>query len=162
MANTGINPFRPFSVIDDVLRSLPGVAVADRTQGFIPALETERNGADLVIRVDLPGMDPEKDIDIELHGRTLTVSGERRDETSGDGVREVRYGSFSRTATLPAKVGEDAITADYVNGVLTVRVAGAYAQVQPKKISISHHADAPVDAQGESSAEDADKDAAEK
>lgn len=158
MANT-ISPFHPFSVLDDVFRGFPGAAFGRSVDGFVPALETEKSGSDLQIKVDLPGLDPEKDIDIELHGRNLTISGERRDETNGDGVHEVRYGKFSRSLALPAKVSEDAVSANYDKGVLTVRVDGAYAEVSPKKIAVSGGTD---QTQVTTTAEDANGEAAAK
>nr|WP_246310583.1 Hsp20/alpha crystallin family protein [Nesterenkonia sandarakina] len=110
---------------------------AQRQGGFVPAVDAHRDGEDLVLRADLPGVDPEKDVAVELTGRTLTVSGERRSETEAEGLREVRYGSFSRTVTLPGEVSSDAISASYESGVLTVRVTGVYATEQPRKITIS-------------------------
>ncbi|GAA1137083.1 Hsp20/alpha crystallin family protein [Nesterenkonia lutea] len=137
--NNSLTRLDPFTLIDDVFRTMrtPGVDPAQRQSGFVPPVDAHRDGEDLLLRADLPGIDPEKDVSVELTGRTLTVSGERRSETEADGLREVRYGSFSRTITLPSEVSEDAITADYESGVLTVRVAGVYAQEQPRKIEVS-------------------------
>jgi HSP20 family molecular chaperone IbpA len=68
------------------------------------------------------------------------VRGERRDErtedTDGHGLREVRYGSFRRSFTLPAHVSADAVHASYDAGVLTVRVTAAYAGTTARQITI--------------------------
>ncbi|GAA1118970.1 Hsp20/alpha crystallin family protein [Nesterenkonia jeotgali] len=139
MINNSLTRLDPFALIDDVFRSVraPSMDAAQRQAGFVPAVDAHRDGEDLVLRADLPGVDPEKDVAVELTGRTLTVSGERRSETEAEGLREVRYGSFSRTVTLPGEVSSDAISASYESGVLTVRVTGVYATEQPRKITIS-------------------------
>lgn len=139
MINNSLTRLDPFTLLDDVFRTVraPSMDVAQRQAGFVPAVDAHREGEDLVLRADLPGIDPEKDVAVELAGRTLTVSGERRSETEAEGLREVRYGSFSRTITLPGEVSSDAISATYESGVLTVRVTGVYATEQPRKIQIS-------------------------
>src|SRR5207302_734 len=81
-------------------------------------------------------VDVRKDITVEVTGRQLTVRGERRDErTSEDGgrnLREVRYGSFSRSFTLPEHVDPEVVSATYGAGVLSVRGAGAYRSTAPR------------------------------
>ena len=89
-----------------------------------------REGDDAVVRLELPGVDVTKDVTVEVESGRLTVRGERRDEQSGEGFRQSRYGSFSRTFTLPEHVADDAVSASYDAGVLTVRVAGAHASVE--------------------------------
>jgi HSP20 family protein len=70
----------------------------------------------------------------------LTISGERRAEerreSSGYYVRERRYGSFRRSMTLPQGVDESSISARFDGGVLEVRVAGAAAVQEPRRIQI--------------------------
>ncbi len=112
--------------------------------GFSPAAEIVKDGEDAVVRLELPGVDVEKDVNVELdHGR-LVIHGERRDqyacespEKDGRTLREVRYGSFRRSFQLPAHITGEAVTASYDAGVLTVRVAGAYAGTQAQRIEIS-------------------------
>ncbi|MCH8559759.1 Hsp20/alpha crystallin family protein [Nesterenkonia sp. LB17] len=137
--NNSLTRLDPFALIDDVFRSMrtPSMDAAQRQAGFVPAVDAHREGEDLVLRADLPGIDPDKDVAVELTGRTLTVSGERRSETEAEGLREVRYGSFSRTITLPGEVSSDAISATYESGVLTVRVTGVYATEEPRKIQVT-------------------------
>lgn len=109
--------------------------------GFRPATEIVKDGDDAVVRVELPGVDVEKDVNVELDQGRLVIHGERRDEHAEDKdgrtLREVRYGSFRRSFQLPAHVTSDALSASYDAGVLTVRVAGAYAGTQAKRIAIS-------------------------
>lgn len=139
MLNTSLTRLDPFALFDDVARSLrsPLAEPVQRSAGFVPPVDARRDGEDLVLQADLPGINPEEDVAVELSGRTLTISGERRSEHDAEGMREVRYGSFSRTVTLPADVGEEAISAGYDAGVLTVRVAGVYAEEKPQRIRIT-------------------------
>ena len=80
----------------------------------------------LVIRAELPGIDPEKDVEITASDGVLHIRGERRDEHEEDEKgyrrRELRYGSFSRSLPLPPGVKESDISADYKNGILEIRI----------------------------------------
>ncbi|MGO8726334.1 MAG: AarF/UbiB family protein [Streptosporangiaceae bacterium] len=75
-----------------------------------------------VIRAELPGLDPEKDIEVAVDGRTLTILAERRQEDSGPYRSEFRYGSLSRSVRLPARVDAKDVTARYEKGILEVSV----------------------------------------
>jgi HSP20 family protein len=108
--------------------------------GFSPAAEIAKDGDDAVVRVELPGVDVEKDVNVEVDKGQLVIRGERRDERSEDKggrtLSEVRYGSFRRSFKLPAHVTSDAISASYDAGVLTVRVAGAHKGAEAQRIAI--------------------------
>jgi HSP20 family protein len=108
--------------------------------GFSPAAEIVKDGEDAVVRVELPGVDVAKDVNVEVDRGHLVIHGERRDEraeeTDGRTLREVRYGSFRRSFKLPAHVTSDAISASYDAGVLTVRVAGAHKGAESQRIAI--------------------------
>ncbi|MCV7049423.1 Hsp20/alpha crystallin family protein [Mycobacterium heidelbergense] len=109
--------------------------------GFRPAAEIVKDGDDAVVRLELPGVDVEKDVNVEVDKGRLVIHGEHRDERAGeeDGrtLREIRYGSFRRTFQLPAHVTGEAIAASYDAGVLTVRVTGAYSGTQAQRIAIT-------------------------
>jgi HSP20 family molecular chaperone IbpA len=79
-----------------------------------------------VLRAELPGIDPDRDVAIELVGDRLTISGERREERrddTGDKThREFHYGSFRRTVSVPRGVQPEDVTATYADGVLEIRV----------------------------------------
>ena len=98
----------------------------------------QRDG-DLMLRAELPGVKLE-DVDITVHDRVLTISGERKleEETERGGyyVRERRHGSFRRSMTLPEGVEEDRIRARFQDGVLEVTIEGAAAVREPKRIQI--------------------------
>ena len=106
--------------------------------GFSPAAEIVKE--DAVVRLELPGVDVAKDVNVELDRGRLVIHGERRDERSEEKdrrtLREVRYGSFRRSFKLPAHVTSDAISASYDAGVLTVRVAGAHKGAEAQRIAI--------------------------
>lgn len=140
---------RPAWDVDRWMRDFFGPAPASDwftpvASGLRPAAEIVRDGEDAVVRLELPGVDVEKDVTVEVdHGR-LVIHGERRDEHAaqdpekdGRTLREVRYGSFRRSFGLPAHVNGEAISASYDAGVLTVRVAGAHAGTQAQRIEIS-------------------------
>jgi HSP20 family molecular chaperone IbpA len=137
----------PFAEFDALIRQAFPATVAARSgrPAFSPAADILRDGDDAVITLDAPGLDFENDITVELDGSSLVIAGERRDETADQtpdkGVarlrKEIRYGAFRRSFTLPEHVTADALTATYDAGVLTVRVAGAYAGTQPQKIAVT-------------------------
>lgn len=137
--------FDPFAEFDALVRNAFG-PVATRRNGFVPAAEIARDGDDAVVRVELPGLDVDRDVTVEVDRGQLVVRGERRDERTeeqdGRSLREVRYGSFFRSFALPQHVTADAISASYDAGVLTVRVAGAYAGTGAKKIAVTSGAGA--------------------
>ena len=95
---------------------------------FVPAMDVTTRGDDLVVKLELPGVDLEKDVEISVDKDLLHISGkrsaEREEEKEGYHVREMRYGSFERTFPLPAGTGPEAVSAEYKDGILEVKVAG--------------------------------------
>ncbi len=75
-----------------------------------------------VVRAELPGLDPEHDIEVTVEGRILTIRAERRQQDNGPCRSEFRYGSLARTVRLPAGVDAADVTARYGKGVLEVSV----------------------------------------
>jgi HSP20 family protein len=136
---------RPAWDTDRWLRDFFGPASADWykpvTSGFNPAAEIVKDGDDAVVRLELPGVDVEKDVNVEVDKGRLVIHGEHRDEHAeqedGRTLREIRYGSFRRSFQLPTHVTSEAIAASYDAGVLTVRVTGAYAGTQPQRIEVT-------------------------
>ena len=92
---------------------------------FSPGVELKRSGDDLELSLELPGIDPQKDVELRLQGNQLVISGERRREKSEKGYTEFSYGSFSRSLELPTGITEEHISADYEAGVLRIKVQGA-------------------------------------
>jgi HSP20 family protein len=89
-----------------------------------------------VVRAEMPGIDPGKDVTITIDDRLLTISAERAEETTDKNRSEFRYGSFSRTVVLPADANEQDIKASYAKGILTVRVPAAEPAKGHRKIQI--------------------------
>ena len=130
---------RPAWSLDRWVNDFFGPATAS-DWAFRPAAEIVRDGDDAVVRVELPGVDVEKDVHVEVDKGALIIHGERRDEheeqKNGRTLREVRYGSFRRSFALPSHVSGDAVGASYDAGVLSVRVKGAYAGSAPHRVAI--------------------------
>jgi HSP20 family protein len=89
-------------------------------------VEEYREDGTLVIHADLPGIDPDKDVEITVSDGMLHIEAERREEEKreekGYVRRELRYGSLSRSLPLPARVTGADITATYQAGVLEIRI----------------------------------------
>lgn len=84
-------------------------------------VEESRDDGSYTVKAELPGIDPDKDIDITVDDGLLTVHAERTEEKKDKQRSEFRYGSFTRSVQLPPGVDEKSITATYDKGVLTVR-----------------------------------------
>jgi HSP20 family protein len=105
---------------------------------ILPSLDLAETDGNVEVRMDIPGMDA-KDIDIQVNGNLLTISGERKEEREEKGKTfhrvERRVGSFSRTVTLPCPVKEEAVDAQYKNGILTVKLPKSE-EAKSKKITV--------------------------
>jgi HSP20 family protein len=92
----------------------------------------------VVVKSAIPGVKPE-DIDISLTGDTLTIKGETKSEEEVKEEnyvrREMRYGSFARTLSVPTSVVTDKAEAKFADGVLTLTLPKAE-EVKPKAIQI--------------------------
>ena len=104
-------------------------------------LEEFRENGTLVVRAELPGIDPDRDVEITVAEGTLCIRAERREkhEARGDGDfyrSEFRYGQFSRTLPLPAGVGPEDVVADYTDGILEVRLPLREAGSGPTRVAV--------------------------
>ena len=103
-------------------------------------VEEYREDGTLVVRADLPGIDPAKDVELTVSDGILHIEAERREEEKreekGYVRQEVRYGSVSRSLPLLEGVNEADITAAYKDGVLEIRVPEPKRE-PAKKIAIS-------------------------
>ena len=75
-----------------------------------------------VLRAELPGIDPDKDVQVTVANGLLTLHAERQEEKKTANRSEFRYGAFHRAVRLPANADEKGITAGYDSGILTVTV----------------------------------------
>jgi HSP20 family protein len=115
---------------------------SDWEGGNLLRVEQFRDGNTLVIRAEAPGIDPEKDVDIQIANGVLHIRAERqeRSEQKDKSVfrSEFRYGAFVRDIPLPDGVKEDDIKASYNDGILEVRVPLPKGEeAEPKKISVN-------------------------
>lgn len=107
---------------------------------FIPNADIRETENRYLMDIDLPGY-TDKDININLHGKTLTVSScreEKKEKNEADGsyiIRERISKEFSRRFTLPNDIDGDNISADFENGVLQVTIPRK-AETKPKQIPI--------------------------
>jgi HSP20 family protein len=76
-----------------------------------------------VLRAELPGIDPEQDLELTVSNGVLTISAHRQQEADRKHWSEFRYGAFARSVALPAGADEDHIQASYDQGVLEVVVS---------------------------------------
>lgn len=139
------SPFREMErfrrEFDDVFNRFLGSRESETTTASSPPIESFIEGNDVVVRADLPGIDP-KDVEVTVTGDTLTLRAKREQKTEHKERdflhREVSYGSYERTLTLPAGVKPDEIKAAYSNGVLELRMP-APQQMAARKVPIQIH-----------------------
>ena len=108
-------------------------------QRWVPSMDLVESGDEYVLRADLPGVSQE-DVSIEVVNDTLTISGERKadhhESTDGFVRLERSFGTFARSLTLPKGVDAEAVSAQFVDGVLTLRIPKPE-QAKPRRIQIS-------------------------
>lgn len=106
---------------------------------WLPSMDLVERGDEYILRADLPGVSQE-DVNIEIEENVLTISGERKadhhESTDGFVRIERSFGAFSRSLTLPKGVDAEAVTAQFVDGVLTLRVPKPE-QAKPRRIQIA-------------------------
>ena len=107
-------------------------------EGWIPAIESKIENGNVIVKADLPGIDP-KEVSISVLGNQLTIEGERKHEEKKEEknyfYQEVSYGKFSRTISLPEGVDADKVKANYKNGVLEITLP-APKHLASKKVAI--------------------------
>jgi HSP20 family protein len=106
-------------------------------------LEEYREDDVVVVKAEMPGIDPEKDVEITISDDTLHIRVERKekreetDKEKGSYRSEFRYGRFSRNIPLPAGTTDEQVKASYANGILEVRVPVKEEVAAQRKIPIS-------------------------
>lgn len=142
-------PFRHISTLQDridklfreTLNRFPGDFTGEALEGstWAPAVDILETDNEIVLRADLPGIDP-KDVDIQIHDGTLTLRGERQreSEVKQDNYHRVErvYGSFMRSFALPQTVESDKAEAQYANGVLELKLPKR-PEAKPKQIKVA-------------------------
>jgi len=131
---TWMNQMAPFERTDAWMDRLNEAAI--RVEEF----EMEKN---YVIRAEVPGIDPEKDVELSVAGGVLRLMVHRQKESHGSDARhyrsEFRYGSFTRLVALPVGASEEDVKAKYDDGILEVRIPLNGSQAHERRIPISKH-----------------------
>lgn len=106
---------------------------------WAPAIELKSTDTELVLRTELPGIEA-KDLDVQVTREAVAISGEYRTEHKTEEGRllrsEFRYGNFHRVIPLPVVVQNDAVKADFTNGVLTLTLPKVDAD-RPKVVKLN-------------------------
>jgi HSP20 family protein len=120
-------------------QSLVGDLLAWLNAGSEPEVRVEEwiDGDKRIIRADIPGVDPQKDIDLTVEGGLLKLGGQRREEEHDEYRTEIRYGRFERVIALPPGTTADDVSAHYENGVLTVTMPAQRA-LASTKVPVTH------------------------
>ncbi len=142
------DPFRELNTLQDqmnrLFRDSFGAPSTGREESltsgsFVPPVDVYEDEHKIVLKMEVPGID-QKDIDIRLEDNVLTVRGERKfeKEEKEENFQRVerRYGSFSRSFTLPNTVDTNDVNADYENGILKISL-GRRAEAKPKQIKVN-------------------------
>ena len=140
------DPFREYVSLQDRVNRLfresqggEGREESLASSSFAPPVDVYEDEHHITLKLEVPGID-EKDIDIRIENNTLTVQGERKfeQEEKEENYRRVesRYGSFTRTFTLPTTVDSEKVEASYDKGVLKVKLAKK-AEAKPKQIKVN-------------------------
>jgi HSP20 family protein len=115
-----INKWSPSDVLEPIRRFLDG----DLTMSSI-RVEQFLDGSTLVVRAEVPGIDPETDVDVSVADGMLHIKAAREEKSEHKDKAgyhsEFRYGSFTRSISLPPGAREEDVTASYKDGVLEVR-----------------------------------------
>ncbi|MEN6448781.1 MAG: Hsp20/alpha crystallin family protein [Syntrophaceae bacterium] len=93
-----------------------------------PSLDVYENSEELCVEVEIPGVNP-NDVNVEMVGRTLMITGMKKDPLANKGVRYIRlersFGKFTRELDIPERFNLEKVEARFVDGVLKIRVARA-------------------------------------
>jgi HSP20 family molecular chaperone IbpA len=126
--------FPEFSELFAGFPSLAGIRPAFDTH--VMRLEDEMKDGRYLVRAEMPGVDPAKDIEITVRDGQLTIKAERSETKEFNGRSEFSYGSFVRTVSLPAGADEDNIEATYDKGILTVSVAVSEPKPAERRVQV--------------------------
>ncbi len=139
-----VNPWKDFERLRDEINDLFNVGLDSEPRGLFerhvsPALDLTEEADHFKVMCELPGIE-QKDIDITITGKVLTIKGERKGENRNEGEKvfkkESWTGSFQRTISLPQTVDPDRnIDAVLANGILTLTLPKKE-EAKPKQITV--------------------------
>jgi HSP20 family molecular chaperone IbpA len=132
--------------MDDIVRGFVGtrtrlaypVLPQFAQKPFAPRMDVFGRDDDLVVKLELPGIDPGKDVTVEVREGMLVIAGERRREKEVKEEAyyrmEASYGAFERQIAIPEGIEESRISAAYADGVLEVIVPKGAAKEAEKVV----------------------------
>ncbi|WP_055586617.1 Hsp20/alpha crystallin family protein [Peterkaempfera griseoplana] len=100
-------------------------------------IEQYPEGDRYVVKAEIPGIDPGRDLEVTVQEGMLTLQAERTEESRDKDRSEFRYGSLSRTVTLPVGAREDDIRAEYSAGILTISIGMQQEAASPRRIEVT-------------------------
>ncbi len=106
--------------------------------GHMIRVEDVLTDTQYLIRAELPGLQPDKDIQVTVDEGVLTIRAEREEQAQTRGRSEFRYGLLQRSVRLPAGADSEHVTARYDSGVLEVTVPLAAPQPSGRQIPVTH------------------------
>src|SRR6516162_2558331 len=131
------HPRSLFPELSELFAGIPSLAgMRPVLDTHVMRLEDEMKDGRYVVRAEMPGVDPEKDIEITVRDGQLTIRAERSEKKDFDGRSEFSYGSFARTVSLPAGADEDNIEATYDQGILTVSVGVSEPKPAERRVQV--------------------------
>jgi|GEM_PF-4362135 len=137
MANQVQPPRRPMPTLFDWLESNFPFKSPFASDEHAIRIEEYLNGDVYTVRAEIPGVDPDRDIEIGVERGHLTLAAERTEQFVDGKRSEFHYGYLTRTVPLPEGIAEDEITADYVDGVLTVSAPVRGTTATRRKVTIN-------------------------
>lgn len=145
----GLRKFELFPGIDSIRRDMdalfgslarpfPAFGMTER-EGWLPTLDVYKKDGEMVIRLDLPGIE-KKDVKVKVLDDVLMIEGERKLEKKIEELnylcQEAFYGTFTRRIALPNPVEEYEVKATFENGVLEIHVPVKVEAETPKEIPV--------------------------
>jgi HSP20 family molecular chaperone IbpA len=123
--------------LSQLINGLPAFApLRPFFENTVMRLEDETQEGLYEVRAELPGVEPNDDIEVTVRDGRLTIKAQRTRTTESNGLSEFSYGSFTRTVSLPADANEDEISATYDRGILTVSVPLSDTTPSEKRVEV--------------------------
>jgi HSP20 family protein len=147
MTLTKWDPFKDLVTLQDRMNRLFDESVRNVRPGdealssaiWSPAVDIYETEDQVVVKAELPEVN-QKEIDVQIENNTLTIRGERKfnKETKKENFHRIEraYGSFSRSFTLPSTIDQEAIHADYKDGILKISMPKRE-ETKPKQIKVA-------------------------
>jgi HSP20 family protein len=129
----------PRTLVSDLLDMLENPLTALRpSSGHAIRIEDRVQDDQYVVRAELPGIDPDRDLEISVARDVLTIRAERLEEHESHRHSEFRYGSYERHVRLPENVRTEEIRAVYDNGILTISVPFEEIKEATRRVPVEH------------------------